>query len=123
MLGVAGQRKRRPRRRGNDLPRDRPIIAGDVLGPPPPSRRLARVSAEPMAVARQPRAPGWRGDDVVMLRRRVAALEQTIVEIGHAAAEAAAADEDAPALAVALLELDQKLGEVQSRLDKIEQKK
>jgi hypothetical protein len=76
-----------------------------------------------MAVARQPRAPGWRGDDVVMLRRRVAALEQTIVEIGHAAAEAAAADEDAPALAVALLELDQKLGEVQSRLDKIEQKK
>lgn len=57
------------------------------------------------------------------LRRRVAALEQTIVEIGQAAAEVAEAEDDIPAIASGVLELGRQLDELRARLEMIEGQK
>lgn len=68
----------------------------------------------PLPVSR--RAP----DNADGLRQRVAALEQTIVEIGHAAAEVAEAEDDIPAIASGVIELAKQLDEFRARLESIE---
>jgi hypothetical protein len=84
-------------------------------------RRARRELRTDKYYLKPPLPRGERRDfDALALKSRIDRIERTIVEIGQAAAEAADVDDDAPALATALLELAQQLGEVQSRLDKIE---
>lgn len=63
----------------------------------------------------RPPIPIGRGGGDSDLRRRVAALERTIAEIGEAAAEVAAVEDDVPSLAQGLLELAAQIDEIKRR--------
>jgi hypothetical protein len=79
MHGVPCQRSRK-QRRGGIARRDRPIIGDETANIKRPARILKTSP-----------------DELAELRRRVAALEKTLEEIGEAAAEIAAGDDESPA--------------------------